>query len=159
MEETNVLTLYAVRSQDGKYLRSKGYEGSGECWVTDINKAKLYSKIGPAHSQVTWWANAYPKFGIPVIVPFIATPGEPIDQTDRVKKSQRTKQLAELHNKLWRVEDALNKAASGLKYSRGWRKERAKENYEKLDKEFNNIKEKQAELNNKMTAPHTASRR
>lgn len=60
-----VLDLYVVRSNDGKFLRSKGYGGSGECWVTDINKAKIYSRPGPAKAQCTWWFEHYPVYGRP----------------------------------------------------------------------------------------------
>lgn len=138
----DTLTLYVIRSQDGKYLRSKGYQGSGECWVTDINKAKMYAKIGPAHAQVTWWANAYPKFGVPDIVPLIATPGDPIDQTDRVKKAQRTKQLKELNEKLWRAEEQMRIAKNNVTYNKvGWKHAQAVEIHEKAIKKYNSIKD------------------
>jgi len=56
MEE---LTFYIIKSKDGKYLRAKGYQGYGNNWVDDIKSAKVYQKIGPARSNVTFWASTY----------------------------------------------------------------------------------------------------
>lgn len=81
------LNFYAVRSKDGKWLRSKGYGGSGESWVSDITKAKIYGKIGPARSQVTFWAKNYPEFGIPDIVLISTGKCNILDEGDRVKKA------------------------------------------------------------------------
>lgn len=50
------LKLYAVQSPDGRWLRSKGYNGSGESWVESPQKAKYWANIGPAKAQITWWA-------------------------------------------------------------------------------------------------------
>jgi hypothetical protein len=60
-----VLELYVIRSNDGKFLRSKGYGGYGDSWVTDINKAKVWSRQGPAKAQCTWWFEHYPTYGRP----------------------------------------------------------------------------------------------
>ena len=81
------LNFYAVRSKDGKWLRSKGYGGGGESWVTDITKAKIYGKIGPARAQVTFWAKNYPDFGIPDIVHISTGKCHILDESDRVKKA------------------------------------------------------------------------
>ena len=35
------LSFYAVMSKDGKWFRSKGYNGGGDSWVDNVNKAKL----------------------------------------------------------------------------------------------------------------------
>lgn len=112
----DTLTFYLVRSKDGKYLRSRGMNGSGEHWVTEIKKAKVYTKRGVALSQITWWSNNYPDFGVPDLIPLVATPGDPIDQVDRVTVSRKKKELEEHRRKLYwaerRLEDAkieLNK--------------------------------------------------
>ena len=62
------MKLYAVRNQEGKYFRAKGYGGYGNSWVKELEKAKLYSKLAQARSRVTWWYNAYPDYGICDIV-------------------------------------------------------------------------------------------
>lgn len=50
------LTLYIVVNSKGQFFRAKGYEGSGQSWVDDINKARLYSKLSPARSVVTFYS-------------------------------------------------------------------------------------------------------
>lgn len=142
------LTFYIVKSQDGKYLRTTGFGGNGEHWVSDIKKAKVWNKIGPAHSQVTWWSNAYPDFGIPMVIPLVATPGEPIDQTDRVKKAQKTAKLKDLNNSLWRAQQLVdnNLKEMGVHKGQGWRYAQSKEYYEKNLKKLNKIKEQIAEI-------------
>ena len=46
------LELYVVRNKEGKYFRTKGYSGYGDTWVDDIQKAKVYPKIGQARSRL-----------------------------------------------------------------------------------------------------------
>lgn len=52
------LNFYTVRSQDGKWLRAKrhGYNSfdSNGSWTEDLAEAKIYSKPGPAKTQVTF---------------------------------------------------------------------------------------------------------
>ncbi len=106
----DTLTFYVVRSKDGKYLRSKGYGGYGQSWVDDIKKAKVWNKIGPANAQVTWWARSYPEYGIPDVIPFVATAGEPLNQDDRVKKALKKIELGNLQNKLHQLQERYDKA-------------------------------------------------
>lgn len=66
------LTLYFVRSQDGKWLRAKkhgmygNFDAKGS-WTDNINEAKIYQKPGPAKSQATFWTKNYPAFGTPEV--------------------------------------------------------------------------------------------
>ncbi len=88
MTELLTLDLYAVRSKDGKWYCSRGYGGGGSKWVDDINDAKLYSRIGQAKSQVTYWAKHYPEYGVPTLVHITCEPElEFIDQEARVAKA------------------------------------------------------------------------
>lgn len=64
------MKLYVVRSKDGKFLRSKGYGGSGNNWVDALEKAKFFPKLGTAKAQVTFWFRTYPQFGCPEILEF-----------------------------------------------------------------------------------------
>jgi hypothetical protein len=106
------LELYVVRNKDGRYLRSKGYGGYGQSWVTELKKAKVYTKKGPACAQVTWWANNYPDFGIPDLIPLTLTMGDPIDQTKRVLYAQYMKELSITRKELARAREDYEKAKS-----------------------------------------------
>jgi hypothetical protein len=72
------MKLYVIRSSDGKYFRPVGYGGYGDSWQENIEKAKFYTKIGPAKSQCTFWYGAYPKFGCPVVLEFDINPDSAI---------------------------------------------------------------------------------
>lgn len=74
--------LYCVRSADGKYLRKKGFMGSGNCWVDKFALARIYTRPGPAKGQVTWWTKNYPDREPPVVVRLIVT-GEEVIPTDK----------------------------------------------------------------------------
>lgn len=123
MEET--LEFYIVRSKDGKYLRAKGYSGSGNCWVDELKKAKVYTKKGPASAQITFWANQYPQFGIPDLIPLTATLGEPIDQTERVKVSQRKKAIEKVKYELFRAQHDYDNAKREVERINGGYAQRA----------------------------------
>lgn len=81
------LNFYAVRSRDGKWLRAKGYGGSGESWVDDIHKAKIYGNPAPAKAQITFWARNYPQFGVPDLVRISTGRCEYLDQESRVQET------------------------------------------------------------------------
>lgn len=81
------LELYVVRNQEGKYFRAKGYNGTGDTWVIDINKARIYAKIGPARSAVTWFSNTFPQYGFPDILKLSVNNVEVLDEKARVQKA------------------------------------------------------------------------
>jgi len=81
-----MIELYVIRSQEGKYFRSRGYRGYGNSWVDYIQEAKIYAKIGPARAQVTFWAKNYPDYGIPDIVRLDVTGLTIMEETQRVEK-------------------------------------------------------------------------
>lgn len=110
------LELYLVRNKEGKYLRAKGYNGYGECWVDDIKKAKIYTKKSTASSQITWWSGKYPQYGVPDLIPLITTLGEPIDQTKRVSDSLRKKKINEAKRKFKWAKYQLDLADVNLKH-------------------------------------------
>lgn len=49
------LCFYLVVNNKGQFFRAKGYGGGGECWVTDVKKARAYARIGPARACVTFY--------------------------------------------------------------------------------------------------------
>lgn len=89
------LKFYAIRSKDGKWFRAKGYNGHGDNWVDSVSKAKIYTKIGAARGQITWWANNYPQFGIPNLIELFCDKGIILDESERIKKSFAKKQREE----------------------------------------------------------------
>ena len=99
IENINI-NLYAVRSQDGKWLRSKGLNGHGEKWVDDLSKAKIYTKPGPAKSQITYWGNQYPEYGVPDLVRITTGICEFLDQKTRVAEVLYKNKIKELEDKI-----------------------------------------------------------
>jgi len=83
--------VYAVQNREGKFFRRKGYGGGGESWTDDPKKARIYTKSGPARSIVTFYANAYPDYGIPSIVEMACGQVTVIDETQRVQKEAQRK--------------------------------------------------------------------
>jgi hypothetical protein len=78
--------VFAVCNSDGKFLRSKGFGGSGEKWVDQISSARIYPRIGPARAQVTWFAKNHPEYGVPKVVKLVVTEIELLDETSRVEQ-------------------------------------------------------------------------
>ena len=108
------LTFYVIRNKEGKYFRPKGYSGYGDNWVDNINKAKVYTKLGNANRQVTFWAGNYPEFGIPDVIPLHTTMGEPLNQDDRVADALRKKEIRELEKILYPLQTKYDKAKREL---------------------------------------------
>ncbi len=100
--------LYAVRSKDGKWLRSKGQNGYGESWVDDFSKAKVWNRPGPAKGQVTFWGSNYPQYGVPDLVEIVSGTCNYLDQTERVMKSVRKKELDKASQKVLDIEYRIN---------------------------------------------------
>jgi len=109
------LTLYAVQNEKGQYFRAKGYGGTGNTWVDDINKAKIYPKIGGARGTITWFANNYPKYPIPKLLKLTVSNVEVLDETERVNKAKARKAREDAerkkHNAEWEMEQAKKQLA------------------------------------------------
>ncbi len=93
--------LYVVRNKEGKFFRSKGFGGYGQTWVTELEKAKFYPKVGQAKSRVTFFAGAYPQYGICDIIVFEIKPemGVVVDMTTVTQKKLKKKALDEAQRK------------------------------------------------------------
>jgi hypothetical protein len=102
------LNFYGVRSQDGKWLRSKGQGGYGKSWVDDLADAKLWGNPSAAKSRVTYWANNYPEFGVPELVHITTATCNYLDQSERVEKASEKKKLSEARRKVSLLEDKIN---------------------------------------------------
>jgi hypothetical protein len=110
------LELYVVRNQDGKFFRAKGYQGSGNTWVDDIKNARLYAKIQPARTAVTFFTKNYPKFGRPEILKLEVASFSVIDEKDRVDKAidklKKEEQARNERNRLNNIHYAKEKLKS-----------------------------------------------
>jgi len=101
------LNFYAVRSKDGKWLRTTG-QGGGRHWVDELSEAKIYGRPGPAKAQVTFWGTNYPEFGVPDLVQITSGTCNYLDQSDRVEDASRKKKLREAQQKVRNIEFKIN---------------------------------------------------
>ena len=106
----DTLELYVVRNKEGKYLRSKGYGGYGPSWVDELQKAKIYPRIGPARSQVTFWTNNYPGFGTPEIVVLTVTASQVLNEEERVKKAITKAKREKINQELFWAKEKADQA-------------------------------------------------
>lgn len=93
----------------------------GDSWVDDIKKARVYTRIGHARTQVAFWATNYPDYGVPEIVALHVTATEVLDEKERVEaavtKKEQAKQAARLRReeaKLARAEEEARNARAVL---------------------------------------------
>jgi hypothetical protein len=134
------LELYVVRNQGGKYFRSKGYGGYGSNWVDELQKARIYAKIGPARSQVSFWATNYPKYGTPVIVVLTVAATKVLQEDDRVKKAAIKRQKEKISNELYWANQKLKEAESRVRHLADQKAFlSAKNNVEKLQSELKSL--------------------
>ena len=136
------LNFYAVRSQDGKWMKRKKtfniYSGGGtsdSSWTESIVEAKIYTKPGPAKAQITWWSTNYPSYGVPELVRITVGKCEYIDQTARVSKVVQKKKISDVKREMERIESALEYREKN--YS-----EKKKELSETSDKEIKKLRER-----------------
>lgn len=129
--ETLDLNFYTVRSQDGRWLRAKkhGYNSldHGRSWTDDLTEAKIYSKPGPAKSQITFWANNYPTFGVPDLVQITTGVCLFLDQENRVKDAIKKKEIASAKRKVetitYRINNCIARNNIERDKVRTWKKE------------------------------------
>ena len=108
------IEFFAVRNNEGKYFRRKGYSGSGDSWVDDLGKARIYRKIGQARSIVSFFYNKWPAFGVPDIVKFVCVVMEVINEEDRVEKNKKKRGEYLLQQEINRKERELKNAQEEL---------------------------------------------
>lgn len=93
--EIPTVELFAIRNKEGKWFRRKGYNGRGDTWTDDFLKARIYNRISPARSIITFFSNTWPEYGIPDLVKISIDKVELIEETDRVNKAKEKKRLDE----------------------------------------------------------------
>lgn len=109
----NELVVYVVRNSKGQYFRAKGMSGYGDSWVDDINRAKIYPKIGGARGTVTYFAQN-PNYPVPEILKLTVTKVEVMDETKRVEKVLNKKAKEEQEQKARRAKRELEEAQARL---------------------------------------------
>ncbi len=124
--DTSDIAFYVLQNSEGKFFRRKGYGGYGDTWVEGLGTARVWTKIGGARSQVTFFANHYPKYPPPKIIKLTVAATEVIDETERIAAAREKKRKQEERREVWAAEQRLKKAQEDL--------ERAKENLEKEQK-------------------------
>ncbi len=109
------MKLYVIQNSAGKYFRPRGMGGWGDQWQDSLEKAKFYTKPGPAKTQCTFWYNANPKLGCPHVLEFTLEPEKAvkIDMLENAKKSVEKKAKKEAkreeERKLWMAAQNANK--------------------------------------------------
>jgi len=119
MDQENIsgeemLELFAIKNSDGQYFRAKGYCGYGKTWVDELKKARIWTKIGVARAQVTFFAKNYPQYPAPKLLRLKVTEIEEVDEVDRVKQALNKAELAEARARERRNKSALERAQQDL---------------------------------------------
>lgn len=106
------IEFYAVQNAAGQYYRAKGLGGTGDRWVSELKRARIYSRIGPARSQVTHFSRD-PKYPPPKLIRLIVSKLEVVDETERIKKSKATRERRtakwEADRMEWELANAVRK--------------------------------------------------
>lgn len=108
------MKIFIVQNKQGKYLRSKGFDGKNPIkstnWVDKIEDAKIYTKIGTAKGRVTFFFHNYPKFGCANILEFDLTKMQPTvidlekETTKKVAKIKQKEAEREAQRKQYRID-------------------------------------------------------
>ena len=103
-------SFYVVRNKEWKYFRAKGVNGRGKTWTDSLETARIYAKVAPARGIASFFASAYPAFGIPDVVRMEVGKIEVLDESERVaaavEKKRLAKEKADLRNKEYRLKQA-----------------------------------------------------
>lgn len=105
--DLGTLEFYAIRNQEGKWFREKGYGGSGATWVDDVKKARIWQRTAGARGVITWFATRFPTYGIPNLVKFTAQAVEIMDETERLAKREEAKKRRAANNQIWQAKQSL----------------------------------------------------
>lgn len=117
MDKLNLLDLefYVVVNSTGQFFRAKGYGGAGESFINDAKKCRVYGKIGPARSVVTYFANAYPTYPNLQILKLNIGGYEVLDETARIQKAKDAKIRAKAAQEKNMAQYRLKEAEKALK--------------------------------------------
>lgn len=113
-EEKSVMELFALMNGAGQFMRAKGFSGSGKSWVDGIKTARIYTSIGPAKSQVTYWKKNFQQYECPKIVVLEATIKEVLDQSERVSKIIKKQKQDKINSKKSAIQDKIRSLTEEL---------------------------------------------
>lgn len=104
--------VYVVRNSEGKFFRAKGFGGYGDTWVADIIQAKIYGKITPARSRVSFFSLHYPQYPRPVILRLKLSleTAEVVDETERIQKVINRRDNKRKSNEIYWAKKKLKQA-------------------------------------------------
>jgi len=108
-------SFYIVRNKEGKYLRSKGYMGSGNSWVDEIGRAKIYSKPGHAQAQINYWFSRYPGYGEPDLIRVSGVTVEVLEPNKELEEQKIAKEK-DKHEKIAKQKAAEIEAEKNRRY-------------------------------------------
>lgn len=115
------LELYVVRNQDGKFFRAKGINGSGESWVDDLKRARIYAKIGPARSCVTFFSKSK-SYDPPAILKLTIVGAEIVNDSKHRRKVKvreanfkKQQEIREIESRIYSVNATIDKHVNRLK--------------------------------------------
>ncbi len=108
------LKFYAIKNSQGQYFHRKGYSGYGDTWSDDASQARIYTKLGQARGQVTYFSS-YTQFPVPTIVEISIGEIKELDETDRIAQAKAKKAHAIAAQEKRNKEAALKKAIQDMK--------------------------------------------
>ena len=86
------ICLYAIKNQEGQWFRRKGYGGTGDTWVDDFGRARIYTRIGPARGVISFFANHYSTYPAPSLVKLVIGEQIVVDEKERIAKQKKKKE-------------------------------------------------------------------
>ncbi|MFA5130592.1 MAG: hypothetical protein WC477_06830 [Patescibacteria group bacterium] len=107
---SDTIELFAVQNSEGKWFHRKGYGGYGETWCEEQHKARIYTKLSQARAQVTYFANHFPSYPVPHVVRLVVGSVEVVDESERVSKVKRNKEVADAKRNAAKHKRVLEKA-------------------------------------------------
>jgi hypothetical protein len=111
----NDVAFYVVQNSEGKYFRRKGYGGSGNSWVEEIEKARVWVTLAGARTVVGFFASRYPEYPVPQIIKLVVTQSIVIDETERIKTLQLKKKQKQEKAEILEAKRRFEQAEKDLK--------------------------------------------
>jgi hypothetical protein len=104
------VAMYAVRNKAGDYHRG------GSSWTPEIQKAKIWSRSGPARSKITFFGNTqrYPGYQPPDLVQLVVGQIVVFDEQQRLDAAAKAAETREQRREKREAAKALEKATKAV---------------------------------------------
>lgn len=124
MNDEILIQFYAVRNANGFFMRNKARSFSAykNAWAEKLTNGKIYTKPGPARSQITYFAKHHPQFGVPELVILPVKEIIVMLETERVKASLQQKKVQEAARKKSNATHRLKQAEEDLMHAQNYLK-------------------------------------